>query len=191
MKRVISIKPADDILHRYENQIAALGEKQARVAMTRAVNRVTRSVYGKVVRAAAKQSGIPVKIVRDTVKMTLAAHKGNGPIEGMVHATGKQISLKHFGARQFSWGVRAKVWGEFKRYEGDFINAGRWNSGNPAFGGHVMYREGKDRFPVKRELGPSVPQAIIEGEAAHAFATTVETMLPARLTHELSRMLAI
>lgn len=185
----IVIRPMDDLLTRFGNQLGAIGEGDARKVLARAVNRTAAMAKTRVVRELAKQSSIPVALVRKAVRITKAAHKGNGPIEAVIHSTGRPLSLIHFKPRQFTWGVRAKVKGEFKRYKGDFINAGRWNSGNPAFGGHVMYREGKARFPVKRALGPAIPDEMIIGASAMAFAEVVNTALPRRVAHELGRIL--
>lgn len=187
----ITVRIADDQLRRFQNMAGALGEQKARVAYARAINRTTNSVHGKVIRAVAKQTSIPTAIVRRAVKKSLAAHKGDGPLQGVIYATGRPLSLKHFGAKQFSWGVRAKVWGQFDRWEGSFIYGGTWKSGKPAFEGHVMTRVGTDSFPVKRENGPAVPEGLIAGEAATAFANTVAEMLPNRVMHELSRLLGI
>lgn len=188
-KNLLTIIPNDNLLRQFDNQIKSLGEQDARVAMARAVNRVTRSAYGKVIRAIVKQSSIPRPIVKKAIQIKLAAHKGSGPIQGEINASGRRISLREFNPKQFSWGVRVKAWGEWQKYEGSFIFGGTWRSGKPAFQGHVMTRVGKSSFPVRRENGPSVPDTMIIGESAHAFATTVEQMLPARISHELGRLL--
>ncbi len=187
--RQILITPMDDLLVRFGNQLGSLGEQQARVVLARAVNRVTDMVHTRVVREIVRNYSIPRQIVRASVKKEKAAHIGNSAIQGRVYASGKSLSLKLFKPVQFSWGVRAKVWGRFERYEGRFINAGRWNSGNPAFGGHVMYRVGKDRFPVRRELGPAVPDALVAEKTVEVFDQIVRTQLPARVAHELNRVL--
>lgn len=185
----IDVKIDGDGLKRFENVIAALGEGKARVGIARAINRVVDSVHGKVVRAVVKQTSIPRKIVREAVKKSKAAHQGDKPLQGVVYASGYPISLKHFGAKQFSFGVRAKVWGSFERFPSAFIYAGRWNSGNPVSNGHVFRRIGSKRLPIEKLEGPSVPEGLIAGEATHAFTQTVETMLPARVSHELGRLL--
>lgn len=187
----ITVRITDDQLHRFQNMASALGEQKARVAFARAINRTTNSVHGKVIRAVAKHTSIPTAIVRRSVKKRLAAHQGSGPLEGVISATGRPLSLKHFRARQFSWGTRAKVWGELRRFEGSFIFGGTWRSGRPAFEGHVMTRVGRASFPVRRENGPAVPQGLVAGEAATAFTTTVAQMLPNRVMHELSRLLGV
>lgn len=187
----IDIKIDGDGLKQFQNMMAALDEGKARVGIARAINRVVDSVHGKVIRAVVKQTSIPRRIVKQSVKKSKTAHKGDGPLQGVVYSSGYPISLKHFGAKQFSFGVRAKVWGEFQKFPSHFINAGRWNSGKPVKNGHVFQRVGASRFPIEKVDGPSVPEGLIAGEATHAFTQTVETMLPARVSHELGRLLGI
>lgn len=187
----INVRLNDDMLHRFQNMAGALGEQKARIAYARAVNRVTNSIHGKVISAVVKQTSIPRRIVKQEVKKQLARPGGDGAIQGIIYAKGKPISLKHFNPKQFSWGVRVKAWGEWQRYESSFIYGGTFRSGKPAFDGHVMSRVGKDSFPVRRENGPAVPPALIQGEAAAIFTKTVEDMLPRRVMHELSRLLGV
>lgn len=180
----------DEQLARFQNQVAVLGQAKARIAFSRAVNRVTRSLKTRVIRALVRD-GFPRKIVTRSVGMSLSSQKGDGPISGVVYATGAPVSLKYFQARQFSFGVRAKVLGDVRRYPSAFINAGRWNSGNPVANGHVFERAGRSRFPIVKLEGPSVPERLVEGETAKAFADLSQTMLPARVSHELGRLLGI
>lgn len=186
---LVRIEFADGELDSFANMLGALGEKQARVALSRAVNRVTRTVEGRVVRAIAKQSSIPAKIVRASVKSRLSAHKGDGPISGIVLATGEPLSLKHFGARQFSFGVRAKIWGKTTRFPGTFIFAGTFRSGKPVAGGHVWQRTTADSLPIEKQLGPSVPEEMVRDQSLRVYEETVRTMLPARAQHEIGRIL--
>lgn len=187
----LHVRLNDDQLKRYQNQIAALGEGKARVGIARAVNRVTRSAQGKVIRAIAKQTSIPRAIVRKGVRISLAAHKGTEPIQGVIYSSGYPVPMKYFGAKQFSFGVRAKIWGESQRFPSYFINAGRWNSGNPVANGHVFKRVGSSRLPIEKQDGPSIPEGMVAGESVHAFQSTVEAMLPPRISHELGRLLGI
>lgn len=185
----VEIVSKDNNLSKFANQLGAVGDDKGRQALARAVNRVTSSVEARVVRAIGKQSSIPVRIVRTQVKKKLAAHKGAGAIEGVVYASGTPLSLKYFNPRQSAFGVRAKVWGQVQRFPSHFMHGGRWNSGNLIAGGHVFSRTAKDRFPIEKTMGPSVPEELVRDEAARVFHQTVETMLPKRVEHELSRLL--
>lgn len=192
----IVIKPADDILRRFGNQLGAVGSAQGHKALARAVNRVTNTVHGRVVRAIRKQSDIPTAIIRKEVKKRLASTSpGKGALEGVIWATGKPISLKHFKARQFSFGVKAKWGGEWHKYPGAFMGP-RPGIIAPRLNGHVFMRTmaqtwiNGERTPIEMQFGPSVPEELVRGESERIFRETVETMLPDRIAHELSRMLS-
>jgi hypothetical protein len=185
----LHVRFADGELRRFENMVGALGEQKARVGMVRAVSRITNMVKTRAVREIVRQSGIPRKIVLQSIKVIKPTQKGSGPIEGHIIANGRPVSLREFKPVQFKWGVRVKAWGQWQRYEGSFIHGGRWNSGKLAFKGHVMTRVGKARFPVRRENGPSVPAEMIRGASAVAFEELVRTKLPERALHEMSRLL--
>jgi hypothetical protein len=185
----VDIRLADDELARMANMMGALGQEKARVALARAVNRVTRTVYGRVVRAVARQSSIPVARVRSATYMRLAAHKGDGPIQGVVGGVGDPIPLKHFSARQFSFGVKAKIYGSWKRFPGTFIMAGTFRSGQEVANGHVFQRVSVKSKPIAMQYGPSIPDELVRDQSATVFEETVRTMLPARAMHELTRLL--
>lgn len=187
--RDITIRLADDELRRMENMMGALGKQEARKALSRAVNRVTRSVESRVIRAIAKQSSIPTKVVRASIKTTLSSQKGDGPLQGIVRAKGTDLPLKLFNPRQFSWGVRVKLYGKTVRLPGSFIWAGHWKSGKAAFNGHVATRKTKRSFPITIEKGPAVPDVMISDAVVRVYEDTVRTMLPQRAMHELTRLL--
>lgn len=191
----VEIVSKDNVLSRFANQIGAVGEEKGRKALARAVNRVTTTVEGRVARAIGKQSSIPTKIIRTQIRKKLAAHKGGGAIEGHVIASGSPLPLKVFNPKQFSWGVRAKVWGQMERFPSHFMHGGRWNSGKLIAGGHVFINtrgpnaNSKRNNAIEKQFGPSVPEEMVRDEAARVFHHTVQTMLPKRVAHELSRLL--
>ena len=186
----IIVRPMDDHLRRFSNMIGAVGSAQGHKALARAVNRVTNTIHGRVIRAIRKQSDIPTAIIRRSIKKRLAstniAH-GAG-IEGVIWATGKPLSLKYFKARQFSWGVRAKVYGKWERYPSAFMGP-RPGVIAKALGGNVFQRTSSARFPIEMLFGPSVPEELVRGESERVFRETVEDMLPRRIAHELNRLL--
>lgn len=185
----IRVSFGDDELKRFENMLGAVGAGQGRAALARAINRTTRSVQSRVVRAVAKQSSIPIKIARRSITAKLAAHKGDGPLVGIVSGIGDDLSLKHFRAKQFSWGVKAKIWGNWKRFPGTFIWAGTYRSGKAVANNHVWQRTSAASFPIELQRGPAVPDEMVTGEAERAYQDVVRTMLPARAMHELTRLL--
>lgn len=186
MARIV-VRPMDDVIRRYGNMIGAVGGDRAHKALARAVNRVTNTVHGRVIRAIRKQSDIPTAILRREIGKRLASPKG-GAIEGVVWAKGKPLSLKYFKARQLSFGVRAKHGGKWHRYPSAFMGP-RPGIISKRLGGHVYRRTTRKRLPIEMELGPSVPEELVRGESRRIFEQTVNEMLPARVAHELGRIL--
>ncbi len=191
----LTISPSDQVLKQYSNALGHLGERDGHKALARAVNRTTNTVHSRVVRAVAKQSSIPTRIVRDQVKKHTVRPGGMGTLEGIVYARGNPISLKEFRARQFSYGVKAKVWGKQTRFEGMFIFAGTYRSGKHVGNGHVFQRKGGyssksgRNNAIEKQFGPAVPTEIVRNEAKDEFERTVQHMLPQRVQHELARLL--
>jgi hypothetical protein len=184
----VTIRPADNILRQFSNQINALGEGKARPALARSVNRVTSMARTRVIREVTRQSSIPRAMVAQAVKRRLARVNHAGPLEGVIWATGKPISLKYFRARQFSFGVKARVQGQWRRYPGTFMGP-RPGSIAPKLGGHVFARTSAARLPIEMIFGPSVPEELVRGEARKAFEELVASHLPQRVRHELGRLL--
>lgn len=183
----VVMRPLDGILARYGNQLGAVGQGQAKRVFVRAVNRVTTSVRSRVTRAVARQSSIPRALVNRAVRRRLASFKSLS-VEGAVFATGGPLSLKYFRARQLTYGVRAKVQAEWKRYPGAFMGP-RPGVLAPSLHGHVFVRTTDRRLPIEKLFGPSVPEELVTGESAKEFERTVNSMLPQRVAHELGRLL--
>jgi len=187
----IQIVPTDDVLEQFGNQIAALGERSARPAFARAINRTTDMVRTRVIRALVRQTSIPRKYLVREVKTRKMSTKASSEeaFEGIVFAKGNPIPLAAFKPAQFSWGVRAKVWGRFQRFPGAFIYAGTWKSGQPVSRGNVFVRTTKESLPIEMMFGPSIPEEMVKGESLKAYEETVLTVLPARIRHEIGRLL--
>lgn len=185
----ITIKPADDELRLWGRRIAELGGQGTRAAIARAVNRSTTSAKGKVVKAVARSTSIPLQEVKASIFTVRAKAKGNGAIQGVILSRGAALPLKYFGAKQLATGTEATVYGDRKNFDHAFIWAGSRKSGLPVRDQHVFKRVGSGSFPIKMLFGPSVPQAAVEGDAAYEFVKTAQEMLPARITHELTRLL--
>lgn len=183
------IDSKDGILKRFDNQLKSLGEAKGRQAMARAVNHTARKTSTAVKRALVKQTSAPRAIVQSTVKLRLAAHRGGGAIEAMIHATGSELPLHLFSARQFRYGVRAKVWGKNQRFPSMFGAAGDNPKTVAALGGQVFVRSGKSRLPIEKAFGPSIPKEMVIGETRDTFERESRAGLEERLRHEISRLL--
>lgn len=193
---LVSITPTDDVLARYGNMIGALGEGRAHKGLARAVNRVTKTVHSRTVREVAKQISLPAKRVREEIHTRQADPKGRTALEGVVYASGRPLPLSEFNPKQFSWGVRARVWGRMQRFPTTFIYAGHWkNRSAPIAGDNVFqntqgFSERSQRNnALEKMFGPSIPEEMVRDKSREAFYRTVAEMLPARVSHELSRLL--
>jgi hypothetical protein len=71
--------------------------------------------------------------------------------------TGRHLPLSFFGAKQFSYGVRAKIWGRAQTFRSAFVVK--------RYGGGVFKRTAKARFPIEQLWGPAVPVEILRDEA--------------------------
>lgn len=189
-RHIVRIESLDGVLKKFGNQLGALGEGRARIALARAVNYGGRRANVAMKRALIKQTSIPRGIVNASVKERKAAHRGGGAVEFVIYARGSELPLSLFSPRQFSYGVRARVWGKSQRFPGMFGAPGDDAGVIAALGGQIFHRTGKSRLPIERSYGPSIPKEMLLGEAAEAFQRTAAEATESRLRHELGRMLA-
>lgn len=171
---------------RFQDGVARVGDtKKAHDAFRRAINHTGSKSKTQVVRALAKQMGVNQALVRKG----LAVRRANfDKLEYTITASGRELSLKEFGAKQFGYGARAKPWGNSRRFEGAFIFAGTPGSGQPVAGGHVFKRtDGSASTPIEKLYGPSVPKEMIKDASADAF-TRIADDLPGRIEHEFRRL---
>lgn len=185
----VKIEETDHLLTRYGNQLGALGAGKARQAMARAVNHTGRKAYTRVVRDLVRQTSAPRAIVKAAVKTRAAAHKGGGPIEFVIYSTGSELPLKMFRPRQFSFGVRAKVWGRMQRFDSMFGAPGDSPAVIAALNGHIFHRTGASRLPIEKAYGPSIPKEMLLGKTAEGFQEVGRWELERRLRHEIERLL--
>lgn len=187
-------------LARLGNQIGAAG-KNAPVALARAINHTGAKAKTQMVRALVPQTGLK----RRTIVKALRENKaGPGALTYTINVHGGNIRLKYFGARETRQGVSAAPWGKRDIWAHTFMKAGWWPSrvtkGN--WNGQVFERAGSktqtqhdtkghggmDRFTVVRS-GLFLPDEMVQGASAAAFNSTAAADLPARLEHELARIL--
>lgn len=157
-------------------------------AAYRAINRTGNMARTQVVRALAKQTALPQKLIRYALKRSQAYA---GRFEYQLSARGGDISLKFFSPRETRRGVTAKLPGGRKVFAGTFMKGGRFPNrvGVSAFNGHVYQRQGGSRFPIARvKSGVIIPVEMVRGETARAFHQSVRVNLPRRFAHEISRL---
>jgi hypothetical protein len=170
-------------LDRFAQMLVAAGEK-APVVIQRAVTRTGTMAKTRVVRALAAQVGLTQKRVRQDV------YGSAGNQEYKISSFGGEIPLKEFNARETGAGVSATPFGSRRVFPGSFMKGGRFPARvDIGKGGHVFERAGSRRLPiVKVPSGVVIPEQMVQGESLDAFETTVETVLPRRIEHELGRL---
>ena len=156
--------------------------------LSRAINRTGSMARTQVVRALAKQTSLPQKILRKAVKVRKATP--DRPAYEL-SASGGDVALKYFKPRETRPGVVAIVRGRKTLFEGAFIMGGSFASGRVQLrlGGHVFLRTGGRTQFERLKSGVYIGAEMVEGASAQAFERVVADVLPRRLEHELDRAL--
>lgn len=195
-------------LHRLSNAMGRLDSHQKHLVLQRAVNHTGDKARTQVVRVLAKQTGLPVGVIKKAVRTGRAWGAGAGadtfvPGRGslvyVMSSKGGDISLKYFKARETMSGVTAAPFGKRKLFAGTFLRGGKFPERNASFSvptkkaaslnGHVWKRAGKKRNPIElQNSGVIIPEQMLKGATADVFQSTVEKHLPGRVMHELNRL---
>jgi len=179
-------------LNQFGNMLGALGKNAPKV-ITRALNRTGDMGKTHVVRALAKQTGLPQKTIRKAVKVKRASWQD---LEYSLTSSGGDVALKFFKKRETPDGVVAHLGTARGKvlFDRTFFRGGAFprRVNLSAFGGHVLDRVSEYRFDLKVvKSGVFIPIEMVEGETADAFEAVVADVLPRRLDHEISRSLGI
>lgn len=189
----IELRKGDDVLTRFENGLGALGEHRAQKVMARGLNRTGMPALTKVRREIARRTSAPMAIVRREVVASKAwggEVAGGGKMSFSIRASGRPLSLALFRPREFKFGIRAKVWGRFQRFEGAFMRGGRWpNRVDLNMAGQVFVRTSAKRLPIERMFGPSLPKSLVEEEVVRVWRDAT-ARLGNDIAHELDRELS-
>lgn len=179
-------------LERFDNLLGALGQDGPKV-INRALNRTGDMARTRVVRALAKQTGLPQKTIRKAVKVKRSTWQD---LEYRLTSSGGDVSLKYFKKRETRKGVVAHLGAGRGNvlFERTFFRGGQFpNRVNlSAFGGHVLDRVSEFRFHLEIvKSNVFIPVEMIEGASAKAFEDIVADVLPRRLDHEINRSLGV
>lgn len=187
----IKISMADDVLRRYGNQLGAIGDAKARMALARAVNHTGAKAKTQVIRALTKQTGLKRGTIVKAVRQRQANPTGGGDATYELVTRGGDISLKVFAARELRAGTKAKPWGRWQMFPGAFMRGGRFPKRVPlSMGGHVFRRAGSSRLPIAlQKSGVYIPKEMLAGETAAAWERVIATSLMPRVQHEIARLL--
>ena len=157
---------ADDVRTRFEAACNRLGEGDARLAFSMALNKEGRKSFTQLRRSLAQQSSIPRGAVNAATRFQSATR---ATMSTVTSGTGRHLPLSFFGA---------KIWGRAQTFRSAFVVK--------RYGGGVFKRTGKARFPIEQLWGPSVPKEMLRDEALAAW----QEQHPRILT-ESSRLIAL
>lgn len=198
---MLSIQFDTTAIARASNLFHAAG-KNAPLALVRAVNHTGDKARTQMRRVLVKQTGLTMKTIRKAVTSKQAWD--GSPYE--IKSRGGNIRLKYFKARETRKGVTAAPWGKRQIYPHTFIKGGLFTDAKQRrawhplltalgrkplnMGGHVFIRLGKRKLPIEAvKSGLFIPTEMVSGSSEAAFNATVERELPARIAHELFRVL--
>ncbi len=183
---------------RLSNMLGAAGAG-ARHAIRRAINHTGDRAKTQMIRALTAQTGLKRGVIVRALRVTRAAHggaldgAGSGALSYAIRSKGGNIALKHFRARETRAGVSAAPLGRRQVFAGTFIKGGAFPKrvALSKGGGHVFRRvAGARRLPVEKvRSGVFIPEQMTEGATADAFHAMVNAALPARMEHELGRII--
>ncbi len=176
---MIVIRERDDVRRNYEAALRLVGSRTANLAFSRALNRTGRPTFTAVKRALRNQSDIPRGLVDAGVTFKPATSKA---LQTVITGRGPYLPLRLFGARQFAYGVRAKVWGKHQQYRSAFIVH--------KFAGGAYKRLTPRRFPIRQLYGPSVGKELVKDQSLSTFEASMPNV-SARAMHELKRLLEV
>jgi hypothetical protein len=175
----IVIKDLDQTRVRYEAMVQRVGEGSAALAFFRALNHEGRKTFTAVKRALRKQTDIPPFVVTASMAFRSSSKQN---LRTIISGSGKELPLRLFKPSQFSYGVRARVWGEHQTYRSAFIVA--------RYGGNIFHRTSRKRFPIQKMFGPSIPKEMVRDETLEAFEQSGNAIMD-RAMHELARILKV
>jgi hypothetical protein len=174
MQLIISAR--DQVLARYGNALAALGEGQARTALSRALNHEGNKGRTQVKRALVKQTGIKYGAVE---KATATIRATPATLTYKLMARGDESNIAWFGGVQRRKGVSAAPWNRRRIFAHAFIV--------PRIG-RAFIRTSKSRLPIRPLYGPNLARELVKDNSAAAWQSGVVNIV-ARVGHEIGRML--
>lgn len=175
----VVIKELDQTRIRYEAMVQEVGEGAAALAFSRALNHEGRKTFTAVKRELRKQTDIPQFMITASMAFKSSSQRN---LRTIISGSGKELPLRLFKPSEFSYGVRAKVWGKHQTYRSAFIVA--------EYQGNVFHRTSKKRFPIQGMFGPSIPKEMVKDETLETFEQSGNTVMD-RAMHELSRILKV
>lgn len=152
-------------------------------AAARALNKTAVAVRKKTIPEIRKERMIKAGLIRQA----LAIYRANArALVATIHATGKPIPIRHFGANQTKRGVTVRIRQGTKRQvlkrhgNAAFINAGS------KLGPNVFVRSGKSRLPVEKwSPVPGIPRVFARKVVSEMMRRHAGDVWPRRFREEV------
>lgn len=175
----VVLKDLDNTRIRYEAMVQKLGERDANLIFARALTKEGSKSFTAVKKALLEQTGIPKGTIAGSMKFRRATRKN---LQTIISGSGSELPLSLFKPSEFSYGVRAKVWNRPQFYRSAFIVS--------KYEGNVFHRTNRQRFPIQKMFGPSIPKEMVKGQTIEAFEQSGNAIM-ARAMHELTQLLRV
>lgn len=157
-----------------------LGGRIINRVVVRTLNKVAGNVRTGASVAIRKRRALSAKVVREAMSIRKATP---AKLESSLVVTGRPIPLKEYSARPTKKGVTVNV-----------SPGGRklvTHAGNKGFivdkiGGNVFARQGKERLPIKKLFGPSLPSTFLQENVKAAWLLIATEAMKKRGAEELA-----
>ena len=147
----VIIRDLDQTRIHFEAAVQRVGEQAATRAFNRALNSEGNKVRTQVRRALRHQTGAKAALINRETRVLRSSFSN---LTYTIEARGDYLGLSHFSPRQFAYGVRAKPWGRWQRFDSAFLVGSLANN--------AFVREGRARLPIKKMFGPAIPKEMLQ-----------------------------
>ena len=175
----VMIRDLDQTRIHFEAAVARLGARDATRAFNRALNSEGNKVGTRVRRALRQQTGAKAALINRETRVIRSSFSN---LTYTIEARGEHLGLSHFSPRQFGYGVRAKPWGRWQRFDGAFLVGSLSNN--------AFVREGRARLPIRKMFGPAIPKEMLKDATRDAFEAAQPNVL-AEATRQIVRLLDV
>lgn len=154
-------------LESYARELAQAASR-AQAEMANSLNRIGNALRLKTIAAEARQTGLPVKVIR---KAQRAQPADAANLRYRISAAGGNIALRFFNPRETPRGVQSSPLAVYRFSPSAFIRGGKFPNRVPiGLGNNVYQRTGRGRGPL-RMLRSNVflGDQLVEGQTAMAF----------------------
>jgi len=175
----VIIRDLDQTRVHFEAAVQRVGEQAATRAFNRALNSEGNKVRTQVRRALRQQTGAKAALINHETRGIRSSFSN---LTYTIEARGDYLGLSHFSPRQFAYGVRAKPWGRWQRFDSAFLVG--------SLASNAFVREGRARLPIKKMFGPAIPKEMLQDATRDAFEAAQPDVL-AEATRQIALLLDV